>query len=547
MNPIEETRQILERAATLLKQMPGQAQSLTRVAELQMKLSQPCVLAIAGRVKAGKSSFLNALIGMDLAKVGELETTATINRFCYGEPEDPEHPVTVVWDNGMQTHETLAFMDSLQGHDAETLKKAEGINYLEFRLKHELLREITLVDTPGTDAVVGEGGNEHEKVTQAFFNLRKKHREQTASCASDADAVIYLVGAVATHNARKFLDDFRDASADSSALNAIGVLSKVDIDMVLMERRREQADYVANSLREQLNTVIPVSAGLFMTVRDHRSELPQWQRTLKTIPPKAFDYFMRQESMYLTEREDVIRALYQGSNATPLTLRERQQLRSGLFWSIFRTIATILYHSETPEEAQQKLDDIANMDEVRTTVREQFFNRSKIIRCFRILTELRQMLDHIRRNAFYEMRQQCQLHAKWVQFVKANSSHTDSTTAGSLLTFLQRHAQTEADINALEERLRHELIIPVEDLQLNLENYDADYRSLKLLQSCRSQWTEEEYQELCQLFGLYGERTMPQGMSAYARQMYWRQKATLLADRKMRTIAEQAVNVYGEI
>ena len=106
---------------------------------------------------------------------------------------------------------------------------------------------------------------------------------------------------------------------------------------------------------------------------------------------------------------------------------------------------------------------------------------------------------------------------------------------------------TDNEIDKLEEQLRCELIIPLEDLQQNLENYDADYRSLKLLQSCRSQWTEEEYKELCQLFGLFGERSMPKGMSAYARQMYWRQKATLLADRKMRTIAEQAVNVYGEI
>ncbi len=512
-----------------------------------MRLNQPCVLAIAGRVKAGKSSFLNALIGSDLAKVGELETTATINRFSYGEPDDPEHPVTVVWDNGMQTHETQDFMDSLQGHDAETLKKAEGINYLEFRLKHELLREITLVDTPGTDAVVGEGGDEHEKVTQAFFNLRKKHREQTAACASEADAVIYLVGAVATNNARKFLDDFRDASSDSSALNAVGVLSKVDIDTALMERRHEQADYVANSLREQLITVIPVSAGLYMAVRDHRSDLPMWQEKLKTIPPKAFAYFMQQESMYLTERDDVIRALYQGCNATPLSLKERQQLRSGLVWSLFRTIATTLYESATPEEAIQKLNDIANMDEVRNTVREQFFNRSKIIRCFRILSELHVLIDHIRRNAFYEMRQQCRQHEKWMQFVSTSANRTDSATVQSLLKFLKEQSKTEADINALEEQLRRELIIPMEDLQLNLENYDADYRSLKLLQSSRNQWSEEEYQELCQLFGLYGERCMPAGMSAYARQMYWRQKATVLADRKMRTIAEQAVNVYGEI
>ena len=36
---------------------------------LATEVSQPCVVAVVGKVKAGKSTFINALLGDDLAKV----------------------------------------------------------------------------------------------------------------------------------------------------------------------------------------------------------------------------------------------------------------------------------------------------------------------------------------------------------------------------------------------------------------------------------------------------------------------------------------------
>jgi ATPase subunit of ABC transporter with duplicated ATPase domains len=51
---------------------------------LSGQVDQPCVVAVVGRMKAGKSTFINALLGEDLAKVGVTETTATINYFRYG-------------------------------------------------------------------------------------------------------------------------------------------------------------------------------------------------------------------------------------------------------------------------------------------------------------------------------------------------------------------------------------------------------------------------------------------------------------------------------
>lgn len=48
---------------------------------LQEELKAPCVLAVAGKVKAGKSYLVNALLGVDIAMTGTTETTATVNIF----------------------------------------------------------------------------------------------------------------------------------------------------------------------------------------------------------------------------------------------------------------------------------------------------------------------------------------------------------------------------------------------------------------------------------------------------------------------------------
>src|SRR5580704_8016747 len=103
------------------------------LARLSGQVDQPCVVAVVGRMKAGKSSFINALLGEDLAKVGATETTATINYFRYGKA-NPARPVRCYWQNGSVTEEDRAFVDSLQGHDAETLRRASGIKYLEYHL-----------------------------------------------------------------------------------------------------------------------------------------------------------------------------------------------------------------------------------------------------------------------------------------------------------------------------------------------------------------------------------------------------------------------------
>ena len=92
-----ELTAILKRAAKRLRGAGLPAELAERMEELAKQVHQPCVVAVVGRVKVGKSTFVNALLREDLAKVGTTETTATINYFSYGNP-DPNLPTEEILD-----------------------------------------------------------------------------------------------------------------------------------------------------------------------------------------------------------------------------------------------------------------------------------------------------------------------------------------------------------------------------------------------------------------------------------------------------------------
>ena len=98
----------LTRAAERLRKAGLPEKLAVRMAGLSQQVHQPCVLAVVGGVKQGKSTFVNALLGADLAKVGENEVTATLNYFSYGRPLDPDRPVRCHWREGPPTSEDRA-------------------------------------------------------------------------------------------------------------------------------------------------------------------------------------------------------------------------------------------------------------------------------------------------------------------------------------------------------------------------------------------------------------------------------------------------------
>ncbi len=104
------------------------------VSELRNRINEPFMFVIVGEVKAGKSSFINALLGtgQEIVAVAPEPMTDTILQVTYGE-------------------------------------KAQEIEinpYLKRIIQPlDILKEITLVDTPGTNTIIAH----HQEITEKFI------------------------------------------------------------------------------------------------------------------------------------------------------------------------------------------------------------------------------------------------------------------------------------------------------------------------------------------------------------------------------------------
>jgi len=103
------------------------------VSDLRNRLHEPFMFVIVGEVKSGKSSFVNALLstGKEVCKVAPQPMTDTIQQVLYG-PEETEIQINPY------------------------LKK--------ILLPVDILKEIAIVDTPGTNAIV----EHHQEITERF-------------------------------------------------------------------------------------------------------------------------------------------------------------------------------------------------------------------------------------------------------------------------------------------------------------------------------------------------------------------------------------------
>jgi small GTP-binding protein len=172
---LKEERRVLSRLRTALVRFdaaPEHQQALDRSIE---QLDELFLLVIVGEFNSGKSAFINALLGAQVVAEGVTPTTAQITVLQYGDAPDRD----------------------LREPHLHVVKAPAP-----------LLREIHIVDTPGTNAII----REHEAITARFVPR--------------SDLVLFVTSADRpfTETERAFLEEVRGWGK-----KVVIVINKVDI------------------------------------------------------------------------------------------------------------------------------------------------------------------------------------------------------------------------------------------------------------------------------------------------------------------------------
>lgn len=372
---IERTTKLLDRLNEILSSIDNSIVYKNIISATILSLSEPCRLAITGRVKSGKSSLINVLLGGDYAKVGISETTATINIFKYGKPDNIEKPILCEYISGDKQWIPSADLDSLQGTSQEVIDRISQIKTLTYFLQDERLKNVTLIDTPGIDAVVGCDGDAHQQQTEAFLGLRRQHKEQTIELSNNADAVILLLGDVAHESDKDFIDGFLRNRGTQSSVNTIGILSQIDLTDERICNRTSNAQERFETLSSYVNCVVPISSGIkrYLPTLDEAKII---RKILLKLPSKqTLDYMLfGGPKMYFKPSIAGIE----------LTLEERQKIywHKDMPFRCFAVIAKKLYEKE-PNEAIEELNEISGIDNLKLILDQHFFKR-----CYHIKAEI---------------------------------------------------------------------------------------------------------------------------------------------------------------
>src|SRR5215210_511815 len=200
---LDRERALLERFIEFLKDFGAPSEDEELVRRALSDIEELFLLVVVGEFNSGKSAFINALIG---AEVSEEGVTLTTNR------------ITVL------------------RHSPEPAQRDRRDGVLEKGYPNEFLREIAIVDTPGTNAII----RHHEELSRGFVPR--------------SDLVLFVTSAERplTESERGYLELIRDWGK-----KILLIINKADL-LAEEENRDQVRSFVEGGIRSMLGLTPPI-------------------------------------------------------------------------------------------------------------------------------------------------------------------------------------------------------------------------------------------------------------------------------------------------
>jgi small GTP-binding protein len=200
---VERERGLLERLISFLKDFGAPKEDAELVRRALADLEEMFLLVIVGEFNSGKSAFVNALLGADIAEEGVTPTTDRI---------------------------------TVLRHADEPVERSRRDGIFERGHPNAFLREISIVDTPGTNAII----RHHEELSRGFVPR--------------SDLVLFVTSAERplTESERGYLELIRDWGK-----KILLVINKADL-LADEEKRGEVRTFVDGGMRSALGLTPPI-------------------------------------------------------------------------------------------------------------------------------------------------------------------------------------------------------------------------------------------------------------------------------------------------
>lgn len=338
------------------------------------RLNQPIRIALAGTLKAGKSTLVNALVGEDIAPTDATEATRIVTWFRNG----PTPKVTANHRGGRRTNVPIARDPNDRGltFSFASLDPVDVID-LDVEWPAAELIDTTIIDTPGTSSLSRD-------VSERTLRLLVPE-----DGVPRVDAVVFLLRTLNAADIALLKQIGTLVGGSAGALGVIGVASRADeIGAGRIDAMLSAKDVATRFTAEMDKTgicqaVVPVSGLLALTARTLRQSEFVALEKLAGVDAAELNKAMLSVDRFV--RED-------SSLPVDATTRSALMERFGMF-GIRISIAVLRAGIGDSVALADELLERSGLIALRDVIDQQFAQRSDLLKAHTALLSLRRVVE----------------------------------------------------------------------------------------------------------------------------------------------------------